>query len=188
MYEEKKFKEVNWIPLLIKAGIIISVIIIVIIIISITTNNTKNDSFSELYRNNMNEFKQAATNYFIETELPSKTGDTIQIELSKLIEEKSILDFTNNGKSCNQDESYASATKVDNNNYSLKIFLSCNSKEDYIISNINTSEKIAIEIPTTENANEVINVKTSLTTQMYAGNSFYASFDIYCEICEEDIK
>ena len=86
-----------------------------------------------VFNENLKTIKEAAISYFTNERLPQTTGESVTITLkdmksSKLV--RNILDAS--GKSCNSKESYVEVTK-DDNEYIMKVFLSCSNMEDYII-------------------------------------------------------
>ena len=86
-----------------------------------------------VFNSNINSIKEAATSYFTNERLPQNIGDKVTITLKEMISNKlvrNVLDAS--GKSCNASDSYVEITK-ENNEYVMKIFLSCSDLEDYII-------------------------------------------------------
>ena len=86
-----------------------------------------------IFNDNLRNIKEAAISYFTNERLPKNVGDTAKITLKEMKEKKIILNVIDStSKSCLDDKSYVEVTKEDNE-YVMKIFLSCNDLEDYIL-------------------------------------------------------
>ena len=91
------------------------------------------NSKERIFNNNLRDIKDAAVSYFTNERLPQKIGEKKTITLSKMQEEKIILDvLDSNDKSCDKNKTYVEVTK-EKNEYVMKINLSCSDMEDYII-------------------------------------------------------
>lgn len=106
---------------------------------------------------NINYLKDGALNYFNSDKLPSKNNETVKVTLKELLESKSLIDFTKNGKACSVYNSYAEATKVKNNQYEVKVQLECNNKLDYLVTYIETGSLAKTVVKSSAN----VNTKTS---------------------------
>ena len=150
MYEEgKKHLNINWGSLIIKLLIFALVIFLACWIFSKIANgkktNTKNNTMAETtttknaednFDENLDRMKAVAFEYFKQTKLPEKVGSTEKLTLEEMLEKKLLLDFTDNGKSCDLKESYIQATRTLDDNYALRVNLTCGKKSDYILANI----------------------------------------------------
>ena len=142
MYEEGNKKlSLNWSSLIIKLIILAVAVFIVCLIITklISNKNETSNSLAmtnETYINQINAMKEAGFEYFTLSNLPEKIGGTKQLTLGEMIDQKLLIDFTDNGKTCNLDSSYIKATKTADGNYALKVNLDCNEKSDFIVTTI----------------------------------------------------
>lgn len=143
MYEDgKKSLSLNWGSLAIKL-VILAVIVFIAgwIFVKVTGNsstkssNTLADSNSE-YINNINTMKTAAFEYFTKSKLPEKVGTTEKVTLAQMINQKLLIDFTNDGKTCDNNSSYIQTTKTADGNYALKVSLTCGKQSDFIVTTI----------------------------------------------------
>ena len=143
MYEDgKKSLSFNWGSLAIKL-VILAVIVFIAgwIFVKVTGNsstkssNTLADSNSE-YINNINTMKTAAFEYFTKSKLPEKIGATEKVTLAQMINQKLLIDFTNDGKTCDTNSSYIQTTKTADGNYALKVSLTCGKQSDFIVTTI----------------------------------------------------
>ena len=91
----------------------------------------------EVYQKNMDSMQNAAFKYYNEKNLPKENGKYKQVTLQELIDE----DYTKplkdrNGKKINATKSYIKITKVDENEYILKINIKDTDIEDYVLLNV----------------------------------------------------
>ena len=148
MYEEKTYK-INWLGIIFKLLLVALIIGILFWIIPKTNNKAYKN---EVFTNNLNNMKAAAKDYFKGDKLPLKIGDSKVITLDKMEESKLIVPFTDSeNKACDAKNSYAQVTKNSDTEYSLKVNLSCDSKEEYILDSIETT---SVSEPTPINPNE----------------------------------
>lgn len=95
---------------------------------SLKTTNDINGIFNE----NLKTMKEAAISYFTIERMPLIEGETKELTLGEMLDEKLLLEFEDsNGKSCSKTESYVMVTK-NTDEYLMKINLKCTDKEDYI--------------------------------------------------------
>ncbi len=149
MYEEKNRKFLNSDILLLILKLVLLVIFIFIICWLFLGKKDKtllaqnDDAFIQ----NLAVFKESAVEYFTTDKLPDKVGQTVKVNLGSLINQKMLLDFTNNGKKCSLTDSYAEATKTADENFALKVNLKCNKQEDFIITTIEKKNNECINCP-----------------------------------------
>lgn len=137
MYDNKTKNSINWRPYFIKGGIVLSIAILFFIIISLFSNTSKVITFNnEDYRSHLNTMKESGFEYFTSNQLPENIGESTTITLEQMINQKLIIDFTDNGEICSLTESYIKATKTNDSNYALKIQLECGDIKDYIVTAI----------------------------------------------------
>lgn len=150
MYEDNTRNSINWMPILTKGGIALVVIILLLIIINLFSNFDSSTS-TEIYiadnyeyRNNLSEMKTTAFEYFTSDLLPEKVGDSVTLTLSQMISQKLLIDFTDNGSTCNLTNSYVKVTKTNDYNYALKVQLDCDNTVDYIVTSIEEEEDCTV--------------------------------------------
>lgn len=95
------------------------------------TNNLSSDNFN----NNLLTMANVASGYFNSSRLPENTGDTISLTLGEMLEQKMLVDLKYNNKLCDSEASYVEVTKEESE-YTMKVNLSCDGEEDYIISHM----------------------------------------------------
>lgn len=101
----------------------------------LNSNNNKSNvaESNQIFNNNIKDMKEAAILYFTTPRLPKKVGDSIDLTLKQMIDKKLILSLVDgNGNTCDEGKSYVEITKEDDE-YVLKVSLSCSDKEDYIL-------------------------------------------------------
>ncbi len=174
MYEEgNKRLSLNWGSLLIKLVILAAIVFIAgWIFIRITGNKTtKNNTLANSnteYITNITAMKTAAFEYFTASKLPEKVGGTEKLTLAQMINQKSLIDFTNDGKTCDTNSSYVQATKTADGNYALKVSLTCGDKSDFIVTTIEKSE---VNNSTNTTNNNQTNSSTNTTTNNSSSTS-----------------
>lgn len=165
MYEEgNKSLNINWGSLIIKLVILALIMVVaglVYVRVTKNTDTTKSKSIATSnseFINNINTMKNAAIEYFTESKLPEKVGATKKLTLDEMINQKLVIDFSNEGKTCDTGKSYVQATKTADENYALKVSLTCGKQEDFIVSTI---EKKTCKENCTDNnkTNEVVDNK-----------------------------
>ncbi len=121
---------------------VLSVILVILLIILIiwlvrgkgtTNNNSLDPLLNQIFTENINIMKDAATDYYTVERVPSKEGQTIKLTLQEMLDLKLLLPLTDkNGDTCDINKSYTEITKV-GSEYQLKVNLSCGDEEEYII-------------------------------------------------------
>ena len=93
------------------------------------TNSEKVDNFN----NNLLAMATAGSGYYTSSRLPSKTGDKVKMTLGEMYDNKLLVKFSDsNNRVCDNKKSYIEVTKEENE-YTMKVNLSCSDKEDYIM-------------------------------------------------------
>lgn len=91
----------------------------------------------EVYQNNIESMQNAAFKYYNANNLPKENGKYKQVTLKELIEEDYTKSLKNSdGKNINTTKSYIKITKVDENEYVLKINIKDTDVEDYVLLNV----------------------------------------------------
>ena len=89
--------------------------------------------YGRLFADNIESMRDAAQGYFTNARLPQKIGDSVTLTLGEMYEKKLVLSFKDsNNESCDINKSYVKVTKM-NDEYQMKVQLSCTDYEDYII-------------------------------------------------------
>ncbi len=85
------------------------------------------------FNSNLIAMATAASGYYTGDRLPKKTNEEAKMSLKEMLDQKMIVKLTdNNGISCSTKKSYVLVTKTENE-YTMKVNLSCADKTDYII-------------------------------------------------------
>lgn len=89
--------------------------------------------YGRVYADNVESMRDAAKGYFTNERLPKKVGESVTLTLGEMLEKKLVLEFTDsNGNKCDTEKSYVKVTKMENE-YQLKVQLTCTDYSDYII-------------------------------------------------------
>ncbi len=89
--------------------------------------------YGRLFADNIESMRDAAKGYFTNPRLPQKIGDSVTLTLGEMIDKKLVLSFKDsNNQTCDVNKSYVKITKM-NDEYQMKVQLSCSDYEDYII-------------------------------------------------------
>ena len=99
---------------------------------SATVIRETNSSFAS----NISTMKEAAFEYFTTDKLPENVGGTEKLSLTQMLNQKLLIDFTDNGKDCDTNDSFVQATKTADENYALKVSLTCDKQSDFIVTTI----------------------------------------------------
>jgi hypothetical protein len=89
--------------------------------------------YNQIFANNIATMKEAAVGYYTIERMPAKVGDTDKMTLQQMYDRHLVLTLRDkNGEACDSTRSYVSVTKYEDE-YQMKINLSCGGEEDYII-------------------------------------------------------
>lgn len=146
--EDDQYNGLLYRKLILKLLLILAVLILVIWLVpkfisyrpsnkkntlNIKEENINHDQTSE----NFSKLKAASLLYYKENKLPKEKNDIESVTLKELQEEKLIAELNDStGKSCDSKKSYVKLTKVENDDYLLKIYLRCNEKTDYQLAHV----------------------------------------------------
>lgn len=155
MYEEGNKKlSFNWVSLALK--LLIVAVFVFILCWLFTRNATSKDSKTveknTEYINNITAMKEAAFEYFTESHLPSSVGGTEKLTLEQMINQKLLIDFTDDGDKCDTKDSYVQTTKTADGDYALKVSLNCGKNKDFIVTTIE-NKKCVINCDNNNNSN-----------------------------------
>lgn len=123
--------KINWKKLGIKLLILIISMIVIIFIISRINKNIKKDEI--VINNNLNKIVDASIKFYTIETIPHNIGDSNSMLLDEMIQKdltERIYDKQNN--ECNSYNSYIIITKITNEEYRLKAYLSCPKEEKTI--------------------------------------------------------
>lgn len=85
------------------------------------------------FNTNLLAMATAGSGYFTSSRLPEETGDTVKMTLGEMYDNKLLVEFTDsNNRVCDIESSYIEVTKEEEE-YTMKVNLSCSDKEDYIM-------------------------------------------------------
>lgn len=88
---------------------------------------------NQIFADNVDRMKDVAKSYYTIERLPSNINDSKRMTLKEMLDKKLILPLMDsNGKYCSEEDSYIEITKMENE-YVIKVYLSCSDKQDYII-------------------------------------------------------
>ena len=89
--------------------------------------------YDEIFANNVMRMKDAAIGYFTTERMPKEVGQSRRLTLQELYDLHLVLKMkSKDGKACSVKKSYVEMTKFEEE-YHLKVNLSCGKDEDYII-------------------------------------------------------
>lgn len=124
---------------LLKIALIVLLLFILMILfptkgfISNYLNKNKGQGSDSYFNSNIIAMATAGSGYYNETRLPKETGSKEKMTLEEMYKEKMIVKFTDkNGIACSKKKSYVEVTKEENE-YTMKVNLSCTGKTDYIM-------------------------------------------------------
>lgn len=145
MYTEENIK--GRFPLrdvLLKVMIVIIFIILILFVIAkvVLSSDTKKSTsnYDEVFSENLKAMEEVAYTYFTEDKLPTEVGANNQLTLRQMFNLNLLNAFTDaDGKACDVNDSYIRITKNDDD-YTLKVNLKCEDKEDYLLTKVNTYE------------------------------------------------
>ena len=125
MYEEIQVKrKIDWKSAFTKLGVLALFIIILAIVIAIPTKGSYAQSEFEY---NLKAMMTASKKYF-KNDLPTENGNVSIVKLDTLIDEGFIKHVDLESDKCNK-ESYAKVTRLSKSEYSVYVYLECESNQ-----------------------------------------------------------
>lgn len=125
---------INWKDLIIK---IVMFVLFILLLVKLFPKVNLDVFYDSVYNNNIKEMKEAARNYYTVDRLPVNVGDKSSMTLKEMFDNNYLIRFTDkNGDTCDERNSKVEVTKLSDKEYSLKVQLTCNDKNDYIIETI----------------------------------------------------
>lgn len=89
--------------------------------------------YNQIFANNIIIMKEASVGYYTNERLPQKVGSIEKMTLQQMYDQHLVTTLTDkNGDSCDTTKSYVSVKRYDDE-FQMKINLSCGNEEDYII-------------------------------------------------------
>ena len=133
MYDERR-NSVNWKDLIIK---IILVVLFIFLLFWIIPRPNLNPFYDRIFNANIQTMQLTARNHYTVDRLPNNIGDSKSMTLQEMLNNKMILPFVDrDGNTCNTQESFIKVTKTGEQEFSLRIQLSCGNHTDYILDTI----------------------------------------------------
>jgi len=113
------------------------IVLFVLLIVWLYPNNRFGYFYNKIYPENLQTMKIVGKNYFTKNNLPKEVGETIELTLWDMLQQKRVIDFVDkNGNSCDMHSSYVSATKTLDGEYALRVQLNCGEETEYIVDTI----------------------------------------------------
>ena len=130
-------KRINWI----KIGIeVLAVFVFILLLVWLFPFGSKKDNKGSNFGDNFDTYRESARKYYTEKNLPK---DTEKLTLQDLIDKKAVRKlYDKTGKSCDTEKSYTRITKITDNEYQLRIDLTCGNESDYVLETIKFETKI----------------------------------------------
>ena len=126
--EEKRGLTIK--DILIRLVLIIVFIVLLILLFPMPDLKPLNN---QIFLDNIDRMKDVAKSYYTLERLPENINDSKKMTLREMIDNHYILPLMDsNGNYCDEDDSYVEITKLENE-YIIKVNLSCTDKKDYII-------------------------------------------------------
>ncbi len=121
------FAKIDFKKIIIRLLILVLVMILIIFIISRVNKNYQNKN--KVITDNMNSIVDATFKLYNKDNLPKNIGDSTSLLLEEMLDKELITPLKDkNNKECDLVSSYLIITKIDTNDYRLKIYLSCPSE------------------------------------------------------------
>ena len=92
--------------------------------------------YTRLFTDNILTMKESARSYFTTPRLPQNVGDKVTMTLAEMYDKSLLLELIDsNNNACDANKSYVELTQEEDE-YELKVTLSCSDKEAYIIEHL----------------------------------------------------
>ena len=130
-------RRINVVKVLLKLIVVVLVILFSAwIVTKICSNNNPINSdklVDQVFQDNLNRMKEVGISYFTLERMPKNVGDKEKITLRDMYDKKLILDVRDEENNlCSDTDSYIEVEKY-NDEYQMKVNLSCSNRKDYII-------------------------------------------------------
>lgn len=134
--------------------------------------------YTRLFTDNILTMKDAAKSYYTTPRLPQEVGDKVTMTLGEMYEKGLLLELVDsNNNSCDATKSYIELTKTQDE-YELKVTLSCSDKEAYIIEHLGCYDYCNGRLCTKEE-NEVERTKTENPTPTPVTKKYRYQYVLY---------
>lgn len=138
---------------------------------------------NQIFSDNLGRMRDVAKSYYTIERLPDNINESKKMTLKEMIDSKLILPLMDsNGNYCSEDASYIQITKLENE-YVIKVYLSCSDKQDYIIEHFGCydicSEKCKPSTTTTTKNNITTKNDGKLYEYQFVKSSCSEKFDKY---------
>lgn len=119
---------------------------------------------NQLFSQNVSSMKEVAKTYYTVERLPKKVNDKVRMTLQEMIDNKLAFPLMDSkGKYCDTEESYIEITKLDNE-YTIKVNLSCSDKKDYLIEHYGCYDICSEKCTPTTTTKKIIKTTTKQKT------------------------
>lgn len=130
-------RRINIVKVLLKLIVVVLVILFSAwIVTKICSNNNPINSdklVDQVFQDNLNRMKEVGTSYFTLERMPKNVGDKEKITLQDMYDKNLILEVRDEENNlCSDTDSYIEVEKY-NDEYQMKVNLSCSNRKDYII-------------------------------------------------------
>ena len=130
-------RRINVVKVLLKLIVVVLVILFSAwIVTKICSNNNpinSNKLVDQVFQDNLNRMKEVGISYFTLERMPKNVGDKEKITLQDMYDKKLILEVRDEENNlCSDTDSYIEVEKY-NDEYQMKVNLSCSNRKDYII-------------------------------------------------------
>ena len=130
-------RRINIVKVLLKLIVVVLVILFSAwIVTKICSNNNPINSdklVDQVFQDNLNRMKEVGISYFTLERMPKNVGDKEKITLQDMYDKKLILEVRDEENNlCSDIDSYIEVEKY-NDEYQMKVNLSCSNRKDYII-------------------------------------------------------
>ena len=130
-------RRINVVKVLLKLIVVVLVILFSAwIVTKICSNNNPINSdklVDQVFQDNLNRMKEVGISYFTLERMPKNVGDKEKITLQDMYDKKLILEVRDEENNlCSDIDSYIEVEKY-NDEYQMKVNLSCSNRKDYII-------------------------------------------------------
>jgi len=138
-----------------------------------------------IFVENINNMKEAAKAYYTNERLPKKLNEKVSMSLQDMYNKKLLIPFVDNrGKACDARSSYVEVTRMENE-FTLKVYLSCEKEADYIIEVIGCNDKCKIiEEKVVNNIPKIPKKPTTVTEYEYKktiSNSLWSDYSVWSD-------
>ncbi len=146
---------------------------------------------NQIFMQNVNTMKEVAKTYYTVERLPKDLNGRVKMTLEEMIDKKLAFDLMDSkGKYCDKKESYIEITKLENE-YVIKVNLSCSDKEDYLIEHYGCydicSEKCNVPATTTTKSPLTTNKKITTGTNKNEVFEYLHQRTLYKEVFDKYI-